>query len=235
MKTAVLFIHGFMGAHGLFPPMGKRIDGADIFYHILPGHESTLADFKKSGAVVWQASVDGRLAQLRKEYDRIVLAGHSMGGLLAVCAAVKNPDKIVGVTAICFPIKVTLKLEWISLCMGATKPYSEGEDPRVTAARRLAGVKIGSVGEYLSTLPQNFEFLKTTKAARKSLRRLQVPLTVINSAEDEIVNPSVPDFVRGELPAARVILQKKSSHYLFDADEETFIVETVARMVMGQL
>ena len=224
-----------MGAHGLFPPMGKRIDGADMFYHILPGHETSLADFRKTGARDWQASVYGRLAQLRRKYDRIVLVGHSMGGILAVCAAVKNPDKIAGITAISFPIKISLKREWIALCLGATKPYSKGEDPRVTAARKMAGVKIESVREYFSTLPQNLEFLKTTKAAQKKLHWLQVPLTVINSVNDEIVSHSAAEFIHSQVPDARVILQQKSSHYLFDADEETLIVETIARMVNGQL
>ena len=224
-----------MGAHSLFPPMGKRIDGADMFYHILPGHETSLADFRKTGAADWQASVDGRLAQLRREYDRIVLVGHSMGGLLAVCTAVENADKIVGITAISFPIKISLKREWIALCLGATKPYSEGEDPRVTAARKMAGVKIESVGEYLSTLPQNFEFLKTTKAAQKKLHKLKVPLTVINSVNDEIVNRSATEFIFSQLPDAQIIVQEKSSHYLFDADDETFIVSTIARMVNGQV
>lgn len=235
MKTAILFIHGFIGASRQFKSLvGQLADcGADLHLHVLPGHEASLAEFRKTNAAAWQGSVIERIEQLENTYDKIVLVGHSMGGLLSVCAAAERPEKIAGVMAIGFPIKISPGRGWIKLSMDAAGPEKEGEDPRVTAARAMAGVEIKSVGEYLTTLPQNLEFLKTVRVAQRAISRLRVPLTVINFEKDEIVSLKSAAFVRARFPEAEVFVLKDSYHFLFDPEEEEFITGKIRSLTMN--
>lgn len=237
MKTAILFVHGFIGASRQFKTLADRLtdSGADMFFQVLPGHEASLEEFRKTGAKLWQDSVNARVAQLEGEYDGIILVGHSMGGLLSACAAVARPEKIKAVVAICFPLSIKLGREWLALNMAATGPKKEGEDPRISAARSMAGVPIRSVGEYLSTLPQNMQFLKTTRMAKRVLPELRAPLTVINAERDEIVSPAVPDQVLRLLPGSEIFMLKESYHFYFTPEEEEFIASLIRDKVRTAL
>lgn len=232
-NTAILFVHGFIGSCRQFTALAELLSdcNADMFFHVLPGHEATIEDFKKTNADIWQSSVDERLKKLSESYDRILVVGHSMGGLLAVRAAIAAPEKVCGIAAIGFPIKVSVGYDWLKLNMDASRPAHYGEDPRVTAARSMAGVAILNVGQYLSTLPQNMEFLKTTRLARRDLHKLTAPLKVINFERDEIVASSVPDFVRAKKPDAKIVMLPESYHFYFTANELVRMADEIRNML----
>lgn len=233
IKTAIVFIHGFMGCHRQFEALSELLDDGEteMVFHVLPGHEAGLEDFKKSSAASWQDSVNKLVVGLSASYDRLLLVGHSMGGLLAVRAAVAHPEKVIGVAAIGFPIKISVGPKWLKLNMAAANPPVEGEDPRVTAARDMAGVEILSVGQYLSTLPQTIQFLKTTKLARGDIGRLRAPLKLINFRRDEIVAKSVPEFVKSRLPEAQIVMLPESYHFYFTPEELSVMAGEIKAML----
>jgi len=232
-KTAVLFIHGFLCSARFFDQIKSELKdaGADLVSISLAGHDASYEDFCQTGWRDWQESADLKLRELSDTYDRVLLVGHSMGGLIALRAAVAMPDKVIGVVGIGFPIKISLGPRWIKLNAAATKPKTPGEDPRITAARNFAGVPIRSVKEYFNTLPQNIGFLKTARAARREISQLRAPLTVINFERDEIVSPSVPRFVKDRLPGAEIVMLPKSYHFLFAEDERKRIVELIREYI----
>lgn len=232
-KTAIVFIHGFMGCHRQFDALAGLLEDceADMVFHVLSGHESSLEDFKKSSAVSWQDSVNELVEGLSGSYDRLLLVGHSMGGLLAVRAAVAHPEKVIGVAAIGFPIKISVGPKWLKLNMAAANPPVEGEDPRITAARDMAGVEILSVGQYLTTLPQSLQFIKTTRLARRDIAGLKSPLKIINFQRDEIVAKSVPDFVKSKLPKADIVMLPESYHFYFTPEELSAMAEEIRAML----
>ncbi|NCC67577.1 MAG: alpha/beta fold hydrolase [Clostridia bacterium] len=232
-KTAVIFVHGFMGCHRQFEALADFLDDGEteMVFHVLPGHESTLAEFKKTNAKIWQDSVNELVGSMAKQYDRILLVGHSMGGLLAVRASIARPEKVCGVVCIGFPIKINVGKDWLDLNTAASKPHIDGEDPRVTAARTMAGVTITSTGQYLSTLPQNIQFLKTTRLARRDLHMLKAPLTVINFEKDEIVAKSVPEFVKRQKSDTQIIMLPDSYHFLFTEAELVTMADEIRKML----
>lgn len=232
-NTAILFVHGFMGSHRQFDSLAKLLkeSTADLYFHSLTGHGSTLKEFRSTNAKMWQDSVDERLRELSKEYEKVLVVGHSMGGLIAERAAIAVPDKVCGVVAIGYPIKINLKREWLKLNADASKPAKDGEDPRVTAARAMAGVPIHNVGEYLSTFPQNMQFLKTTRLARRDLHLLKAPLIVINFDKDEIVAASVPEFVMAQKPDAKIIMLPESYHFLFTENELPKMADEIKKLL----
>lgn len=235
-RTAVVFIHGFMGRAKQFDSIKERLSGcgAELFFPVLAGHEASLEEFLQTNGDAWQKSISNLVDELRKDYDRIILVGHSMGGNIAIREAVRNPEKISRVIAIGFPIKVSVGPQWLKLNMLASRPYREGEDARVTVARAMGGVKIESVGDYLRTLPNNIEFLKLTKNARKMLPQLSAPLTVLNFKKDEIVSKGVRELVMKTLPDTEFYLLENSYHFLFTPEETDLMASVIRREAEGE-
>lgn len=234
-KTAVIFIHGFMGCSRQFDEIIESLEGCDarLLRHILPGHEKDTADFIKSNCGQWQQSANDYIDSLRLDYDRLVLVGHSMGGLIAVRAAISNPEKISGIIAIGLPIKVTVRSAWIKNNMLASKPQRENEDKRVTAARQMAGVKMTGTGDYIRAFPRSAQFLRVARLTRRELSKLAVPLTVINFKNDEIVAFGAKRFVEKALPAAKILMLDGSYHFLFTKDEVEIMAEEIKNAVQG--
>ncbi len=230
-KTAVVFIHGFMGCSKQFDDIAKALEGGsfDMFRHVLPGHERDAAYFISSNADQWQKSTDGFIDTLRKEYDKIVLVGHSMGGLIAARAAISNPDKICKVVAIGFPIKVTLRPIWVKNNMLASKPFRQGEDERISAARKMSGVKMSNRGDFVKSFPRSSQFLRVARMTRRELSQLKVPLTVINFTNDEIVSGGAKRFVENALPNANILMLEGSYHFLFTKDEVEIMADEIKK------
>lgn len=232
-RKAVVFVHGFMGSPKQFISLkGRLVDcGADIFCPVLAGHEASFEDFRHSGGEAWQKSLSDAVDELRSKYDRIILIGHSMGGLLAVREAIRDPEKIDRVIAIGFPITVTVRPSWLQMNMKAAKPAVQGEDPRITAARSMAGVKIEGAGQYFRTLPNNMQFLHVASDTRKQLPRLKTPLTVINFKRDEIVGGNAKKLVMKILPNTKFYLLDNSYHFYFTPEETDLMISIIKEAV----
>ena len=233
MKKGIVFIHGYMGSIKQFDGLKKRLSnaGADLIFQSVAGHDKTLADFLASDDASWQSGLNYQLESLRGDYDQILLVGHSMGGLMAVRAAVADPKGIKGIAAIGFPIQVWMKIQWMKNMVNAAHPEKPGEDPRITAARRMCGVDVRNFSDFVKTIPLSGKFLKLARAARREISGLKVPLEIINFEGDEIVAKRGAAFVKKQLPDAKIHMQKNSYHFLFEDRDEQEMADIILRML----
>ncbi len=88
-KTAVLLIHGFLGAGQNFDDLPERLAAAGFFVRVmlLPGHGTTPEDLAKIDSATLKQAVIEEVVTLKTQNMRVFLIGHSMGGTLAVLAA----------------------------------------------------------------------------------------------------------------------------------------------------
>ncbi|MBE5785202.1 MAG: alpha/beta hydrolase [Clostridiales bacterium] len=229
---AVIFIHGFLGSSAQFRPFigAAEAAGADAVLLTLPGHGGCLADFCKVGRKEWEAYVREHIATLSAEYDALYLVGHSMGGLLAIRAAIEAPQKIKGILAIGLPLYVritprTLRILPRSVMQGETK------DPYVLAARRLSGVSGVTVWNSFFLVKNTLALLHMMRDARHELALLPVPLTVINSKRDELLSPRTLAYVKKRLPGAKTQLIADSGHFYFTAGETVRMRNAVVSLI----
>lgn len=102
-STAILAVHGFTGSPAEFHRAGRALNqvGYTIDAIRLPGHGTTPERMLETGWSDWWQHVLDSYESLRlRGYDKIVVLGHSMGGLLALKLAMERPvDGIVSLAA----------------------------------------------------------------------------------------------------------------------------------------
>jgi pimeloyl-ACP methyl ester carboxylesterase len=92
---ALVLLHGFGAWHRVWAGIASAVGGRVLAYD-LPGHGRSL-DFAGAGAA--KLAANAILADLgARGIERAHLAGHSMGGAIAVLMALAAPDRILSLT-----------------------------------------------------------------------------------------------------------------------------------------
>jgi carboxylesterase len=100
-SPAVLLLHGFTGTPWEVRPVASALhgDGHACSAPLLPGHGASVSDLARMTWSDWSSAVSDHVTRLVSEHERLVLVGCSLGGLLAVEAAVRFQNR--GVVAVC--------------------------------------------------------------------------------------------------------------------------------------
>ena len=190
-KTAIVYVHGHMGSVRQFAPLIDMISKPERFEQVnisLPGHDGTINDFIKSNRYVWQEYVSQQVEQLTKTYDSLILVGHSMGGLLLIHAAIRNPEKIKAIVAIALPLYIHITDRSIATRLQCIGKAERKQDDCASAARKMNGVSGVTIANSYQLIPNTLGLLKIMAETRRTLCKLTIPLTIINSVNDEIVS-----------------------------------------------
>jgi carboxylesterase len=189
---------------------------------LLPGHGGTAKDFSKTSMQAWQSHVDERIAVLEQEYENIIIVGHSMGGLLAVQSALTYPNKIKGLFLLAIPLVLQMRFRFIeqSLIIGFTK---RNDNEVIVAARKANSISTKSAFEYLACTPRYVELLRKSNATRKLLGELDIPITIIQSSDDEIVSRKSLHYVKNH-ENVKTLIAENSGHYYYPQESQEFII-----------
>lgn len=230
-KTACLLIHGFAGSPFEMEPLQPALEalGCTVDIPTLPGHDSTLAQFRRTFFSDWLAFAEQRFFTLRRTHKRVIPIGFSMGGAIALTLAAKHDP--AAVAALAPPYKVysllplnrrtswlvlTPLLQWLrpELPMPAPKPESRALAP-------YRGY------DSVLCLPQLHSLKKGAAAMRKALPQLRCPLLLLSAANDRICPPggalAIAGAVRSSDLAVRFlpIAEQTTSHHMITTHIET--------------
>lgn len=96
--TPLLFLHGAGGAHTNWLTLIRALQPRRCLALDLPGHGLSSGD--GCGTIEEYAEVTANFAALLLSFEKILLVGHSMGGLVAACFASRSPDSVAGLVLI---------------------------------------------------------------------------------------------------------------------------------------
>jgi len=221
-KLLVIFIHGFLGGPGQFDNLVRAVNeqGYAAQTLLLPGHGGHVFHFARHRGQEWQAAVDEALRLGLAQYEKVVLMGHSMGGLLSVNAS-RRVGPAHGLVLWETPLRLRMRLRGIGNDLAVALLPRRLHKPIARAYHEANNVRILTPLGYLFTLPRMAELPRMMAAAERELVRLNGPVLLIQSGADEIVHPSsLQRFEKGlqNAQVTRVVLHA-SWHAYFPDDE----------------
>lgn len=187
----VLLSHGFTGSPASMTPWGRHLaeQGHTVRVPRLPGHGTTWQDMNRTRWQDWYGTLDSALTDLRQHCDRVVIAGLSMGGCLALRLAQQRPQDVDAVVLVNpaisinrFDVKLVPALQWIVPSMPGI-----GND-----IKKPGTDEIGYDRTPLKALASQ---LKMWKDVRENLDRVTAPVLLFRSADDHVVDTSTRDLL----------------------------------------
>ncbi|WP_209372765.1 alpha/beta hydrolase [Brevibacterium renqingii] len=231
-STAVLFLHGITGSPVVWVPIARAVaaEGVDVSVPLLPGHGTTWQEMVPTGWADWLGEARTELGRLQTDHDRVVVAGLSMGGALALAlgATAAAPDELVVVNP----------------ALHIDSPFA----PLLPVLRRVVRT-IPSIGgdiahpdrdEYAyprTPLAPLASFHQALRILRQDLWKVECPVTAMVSGEDNVVGPRTLRSLRSNLPhPPHIVALRRSRHVAtldFDAPLIAEAVLSTARAGAG--
>ena len=217
-----VFVHGFLGGPGQFTSLVRAVNEAGFAAEtiILPGHGKKSWDFARHTSREWQETVNNTLKHRLTQYDKVVLMGHSMGGLLSINASLKA-GPAHGLVLWETPIRLRMRLAGVSNDLQVAFLPERLQSPVAKAYRQFSNVRFYTPMGYLLTIPRAMELLGMMAATERELPNITSPVFLIQSKADEVVHPGSMERLQKGLKNAQVTtLALNSSWHAYFPDEE---------------
>lgn len=220
-QSAVVFLHGFLGGPQQFDFLlpAAAAAGYDTHILLLPGHGGDYRAFLGSNRRSWQAYVQNELNTLCAQYTRVLLVGHSMGGLLSILAALEAPRTICGIFAIALPLHLRVSMQGMHTNWKHVTGLGK-RDAYTKAAQDSCSVSGITLWNAPLMLPRIIDLMQLSAKTKRQLHRLAIPLTIVHSNRDESVSHSTLHAAKQRLPIQPTIYcLKESGHFYYTAQD----------------
>lgn len=234
-NKVLLLLHGFGGKSSNWEYAAKKINQSlnlPIYIPRLPGHGTNTSDFLNSSAEQWLRKAVDSYLYLKKDFDKIFLAGLSMGGLLAALLASKFKVEKLSLVAPAF-FAANKNIIFAPLLKYFIKEMDNDfqiEEKNLTTAE-INYHQNYSFKYYTEALA---ELYKLMKKGRKAASKINVPSQLILSLNDEQVDTKkIEKFLdkkMGQFLVDKKIYQK-SSHVIINDTEKQRCAEDLIKFL----
>ncbi|MEO7124957.1 MAG: alpha/beta fold hydrolase [Nakamurella sp.] len=183
--VGVLLCHGLTGSPQSLRPWADHLaaQGYTVRLPLLPGHGTRWQDANRTGFAEWLATVAAALAELRTQCRSVVVCGLSMGGTLTLRLAELHPDAMSGIVLV-NPSILSLRrdvkfLPLIKYFIPALKGI----------ASDIADPSAAEDGYDHTPLKAMDSLRRAWKVVRAGLPAIQMPVLLLHSATDHVVEP----------------------------------------------
>lgn len=229
-----LLVHGFTASAEEMRFLGERLaqSGRQVVGVQLAGHGTRVEHLARTSWQDWYHSVRGPLFALASPQEPAVLIGQSLGGLLALWAAARHPER-VGALVLLAPA-IQLRARWLSLVRPILpalarwrtswpKGESDIADPE---ARRQ---RVGYTEIPLAALAQ---LLELQRHVRRVLRDVRQPVLLFQSVQDHTCSWRGVERLEASLSGPLEIERLQQSFHVLSVDvEREAIAERIARFL----
>jgi len=225
---AVVFIHGICGTPRHFDFLIPLVpESWSIHNVLLHGHGGSVEDFSNSNMDQWQAQINEILEQLSKTCDQILIVGHSLGTLLAINAARKYPN-IRQLFLLAVPLRICVRPKIMWNCLQLALNFGDHTKPKLAATKRACGISLDKrIWKYLRWIPNFWSLLKLSKATRTVSSEIHLPITVLQSQQDELVSIHSLEYLPTQ---AKIVRLSGSGHYYYTEDDQAAICRSFSSL-----
>ncbi len=229
---AIVYIHGILGSPVEFRRIADALQPLNFYCQslLLPGHGGSGYEFAVSQPYTWQAHVNQTLSELQKSYSKIILVGHSLGGLLALNASLQVP--VNGIILLNTPIKTRITWRQISLSMRVLFSSANTHDPLISTYRDSFSVGIKDWWSLPLWIPRLLDIRRIAKLTLSILSEVTVPVMIFQSRQDETVNPDSAELLKKLLGSTiSLTYLHQSTHAYFEHEEFNQIIIGIKRLI----
>lgn len=184
-KTAVFLLHGFFSTPEEFTSIANILadGGLTVYCPCLPSYssykESSLIDFCKADCSQWQKEAEIAFLNLKKEFDKVYVGGHSWGANLAIILASKHKvDGIINLGAAIY----------LSILLRLTRKI-------VPFVVRIL-VRKNSVAFFQATSALSiFNMVNIIEETKQSLSKIEQPILIVHSRDDRMILPRSAKYI----------------------------------------
>jgi carboxylesterase len=199
-RVGVLLSHGFTGSPASMKPWAEHLhaQGFGVSVPRLPGHGTRWQDMQRTTWQDWYDEITRAFEKLRSDHDKIVVAGLSMGGALALRLAADRAREIDGVILVNPAVNID---RWDVKLLPVLK-HVVPATPGVANDIKKPGVD--EHGYPRTPLKAAHSMLRGYKALCADLPKVTCPVLFFRSVEDHVVDPSSSRIIMGGLSSRDV-------------------------------
>ncbi len=208
--VGVLLCHGFTGSPQSLRPWAEHLatEGFTVRLPLLPGHGTRWQDANRTTFADWLAAVTVSLGELRNRCRSVVVAGLSMGGTLTLRLAQLHPDAIAGIVLVNPSILSLRKDIRLLPLIKYLMPSQKG------IASDIADPDAAEDGYDRTPLRAADSLRRAWKVVRADLPSIRVPMLLLHSVTDHVVEPENSRVLLAEIGSVDVteVLLERSYH-----------------------
>jgi len=225
-SDAVLLIHGLTGTPAEMRHLARKLrrKGFSVMVPQLAGHCGSIKELKHSRWQDWYQSVDAAFRYLSDRHHKVFVSGLSMGALLALELAAQHGDRVAGLGLLSptffydgwnmpkfrrslLPLAFLTPLKHF-MYWHEVAPYGikcERTRAMVHAVLENRDAQASEkVGIFKTPLVTVHESSKLIQHVTGSLERVQSPVLVVHSIEDDMASTKNVDFVTQRIASSDV-------------------------------
>ncbi|MFZ0322925.1 MAG: alpha/beta fold hydrolase [Actinomycetes bacterium] len=198
--TGVLLCHGFTGSPASMRPWGEQLAAAGLTVQIprLPGHGTTWQELNLTRWDDWYGAVEAALVDLSERCPTVFVMGLSVGGTLTLRLAELQAQRIRGICVV-NPMVHTENKAMVALpLLRHVVPSLPGV---VNDIKKPGQDELGYDRLPLQAL---YSLSQTWPAVRDGLPSITMPVLVMHSTVDHVVEPSNSEYVLAHLGSSDV-------------------------------
>ena len=209
----VVFIHGIVEGTNQFRNLAKIAyrNGYSAYVILLPGHGGTSEDFQKTSYHEWVYAVGYKMQVLKEMYSEIILVGHSMGSLIAICEAIFMPSKITKLVLIDTPLNIRVSRKVIKSSLNIL--LGNVNDEYTKMQQDAMAVSIDHSMAYFRWIKRYLELFSLIRFTKKHVAKLNKEMLLVFASKDEFVDLiSLKYFKRIQ----KLLVLKHSGHFAYN-------------------
>lgn len=256
---AVLLIHGITGTPSEMRYFGKRLHkaGFSVLCNTLPRHCGTLAELK---LVTWQEIEEAcsqALESLKKEYSEVFVGGLSMGALMSIHLAYKNPSAVSKIIALAptifydgwavpktkflmdalwhipyFRNKIDIKESWP---YGLKNEYLRAGIERFYRNAQTSGAddKTALFGSPFFPMCCLYQHHLLTRVVKQELPFVKTPIILIHAKEDDMTSPKNAQYIYDHIASSdkKLIILDDSYHMITIDKQKDKVAQEVIKFM----
>lgn len=242
-KTLCLLIHGYLGTpfemESLLAPLEGL--GLDTRMITLPGHASTVEEFKKTYYRDWLAHAVHEYELAAAEYSYVIVIGFSLGGALALrLAELYSPKAVITLAAPVLPPPgwPQQMRDWALMFLPLIRLFKKelALRPWKPEAKKIAPWQ-GYEG--VAHPPQLYSMFRGFKKTRKDLAKIDCPALVMHDLRDRVVTSINALAIASGISSAQHELaftkmrENITTHHMLTTHQETkgVVAETICSFI----